>query len=63
MIDYEKNIKDLIWAKKQIDEAIGLLSYMSDIMLKNQTNKNRVICGLDCAMKSLENVQAEIKKC
>lgn len=61
--EYEKNIKSLVWAKKQIDEAINLLSYMSDNMLKNQTNKNRVICGLDTAIESLKNVQEEIKVC
>ena len=62
MIDYDKNIKELEWAKKQIEEAIALLSYRNDGMLKNETNKSRIICGLDCAMESLENVQAEIKK-
>lgn len=62
MIDYDKNIKELEWAKKQIEVAIALLSYRNDGMLKNETNKRRIICGFDGAMESLENVQAEIKK-
>lgn len=61
--EYEKNIKALVWAKHQIDEVIALLYYKRDNMLKNQTNKNRVICGLETAIESLKNVQEEIKVC
>lgn len=59
--EYDKNIKQLEWAKEQIQEAIALLSYRNDSMLKNQTNKNRIICGLDTAIESLKNAQEEIK--
>lgn len=57
---YDRNIRSLEWAKKQVEEAIALLSYRDDSMLKIQTNKNRIICGLDTAIESLENVQEEI---
>lgn len=58
--EYDRNIRSLEWAKKQVEEAIALLSYRNDSMLNNQTNKNRIICGLDIAIESLENVQEEI---
>lgn len=58
--EYDKNIKALEWAKTQIQEAIALLSYRDDSMLKIQTNKSRIICGLDTAIENLETVQEEI---
>ena len=58
--EYDKNIKALEWAKKQVEEAIALLSYKDDSMLKIQANKTRIICGLDLAIENLETVQEEI---
>ena len=58
--EYDRNIRSLEWAKKQVAEAIALLSYRDDSMLKIQTNKNRIICGLDTAIENLETVQEEI---
>ncbi|MBQ8319504.1 MAG: hypothetical protein IJX81_01330 [Clostridia bacterium] len=58
--EYDRNIRSLEWAKKQVEEAIALLSYRDDSMLKIQTNKNRIICGLDTAIENLETVQEEI---
>ena len=58
--EYDRNIRSLEWAKKHVEEAIALLSYRDDSMLKIQTNKNRIICGLDTAIENLETVQEEI---
>lgn len=58
--EYDKNIRNLEWAKRQVEEAIALLSYRNDGMLKNQTNKNRIVYGLNGAIENLKLVQEEV---
>lgn len=58
--EYDRNIRNLEWAKKQVEEAIALLSYRNDAMLENPTNKNRIVYGLNTAIENLKSVQEEV---
>ena len=57
---YKEVLKDLAWAKEQINELTALFNYKNDSMIN--LNQTRALSAIDCAIESLNNVKRTIKK-
>lgn len=52
---YNEVLKDLAWAKEQINELTALFNYKNDSMIN--LNQTRALSAIDCAIESLNNVK------
>lgn len=58
-INYEEELRDLEFARKDFDEIIALLKYKNDNMI--ELNKSRLIGDIDLVMSTLEELKQQAK--